>query len=155
MDKSVAATIARAPERESISASRGMSWCVLVFASSSLKIRAHRHQVAIGDVAEVAEVQFFFYTQDLTPKAVISLYDDPDMDLLARSFNVVYACNFERYEKLRVVDVAQIQSVVSMQPFPEWADPYVGLYFLVEKSGLEDTSIGGWQEPVANEAGDE
>ncbi|RXW24306.1 hypothetical protein EST38_g1549 [Candolleomyces aberdarensis] len=35
---------------------------------------------------EYGEVQFFFYTQDMFPKAVVSLYGPPDMDLYESSF---------------------------------------------------------------------
>ncbi|RXW16028.1 hypothetical protein EST38_g9823 [Candolleomyces aberdarensis] len=96
---------------------------------------------------EYGEVQFFFYTQDMLPKAVISLYGPPNMDLYEASFKTVYSCGFTRYEELEVIDVGDIISVVSMQPFPR-DSPHEGNWFVVEKSGLESEALAGYIEPL-------
>lgn len=104
-------------------------------------------QVNIRGQIEYGEVQFFFYTQEMYPKAIVSLYGPPDMDLYEASFKTVYSCNFTRYEELQVIDVRDIMSVVSRQPFPR-DSPHEGKWFVVEKSGLESEALAGYIEPL-------
>ena len=97
-------------------------------------------------------MQFFYYNPNMEPKAVLSLYGAPDADLLDRSFKTVYAVDFVRYQRLVVIDVTDIISVVSMQPFPAiLGGPYIGKWFKVEKSGLEDTELTGAVDQMAGD----
>ncbi|TEB23685.1 hypothetical protein FA13DRAFT_1797872 [Coprinellus micaceus] len=118
--------------------------------------RKRKHQrvsrnvlVTIDGCEDYGEVQFFFYTQSLEPKAIISLYDPRNEELYEHSRNTVSACEFERYSDLHIVDVTAIKAVISMQPMPPWAPEELSdHWFVVEKSGLEDVEITGWQEPL-------
>ena len=86
----------------------------------------------------------------LVPKAIVSLYGAPNADILHRSYQALKVCAFERLDDLIVVDVKQTLSVVSMQPMPEWTG-FFGKWFVVEKSGLEDVELAGYEEPMEDE----
>lgn len=74
--------------------------------------------------------------------ALVSVYGPPDADLLFQSSNTLIACE-KRPSHYQVVDVSSIVSVVSMQPLPRHANDTRDLFFVVEKSGLEDAELTG------------
>lgn len=93
---------------------------------------------------------FFFFTRDDSPKAVVSLYGRPDLDILEDSAKTLWACEFERYNDVRIVDLSVLVAVVSMQPLEKVENGEADRWFPVEKSGLEDVELTGYAEPVNN-----
>lgn len=79
-------------------------------------------------------------------RALISIYGPPDADLLEQSHQTLWACEY-RPDNFRIIDISTILSVISMQPLPKCAGEVRDLWFLVEKSGLEDSSLTGYVEP--------
>lgn len=52
---------------------------------------------------------------------------------------------------LKVINISSIVSVVSMQPLPKLSSDEFGskkMVFVVEKSGLEDTELTGYIDPL-------
>ena len=97
---------------------------------------------------EIAEVLFYFIitmtiNQDLT-LACVSCYSQPDQDLLKSSQGTLFSCT--RQGTVKVIDVKSISAVVAMvphQPFPGEEH-----FFLVEKPGLDTTTIGGKDDEI-------
>jgi hypothetical protein len=74
--------------------------------------------------------------------ALVSVWSDPDMDLLRESSETVYSCRYRGDACLRVIDVKTITSVVAMIPMtPRDADSSTH-FFLLEKPGLEIQRLG-------------
>jgi hypothetical protein len=102
-----------------------------------------------GDATEYGEVLFYFWHEtarrtgridEVIPKeykAMVSFYSCPDPTLLRESFHTLWACSLPGND-IRVVSVMNIVSVVSMQPLPKVEGDPDGLWFVVEKSGLDD-----------------
>jgi len=81
------------------------------------------------------------------------VYGPPNADLLQQSSNALRACPYYGEENLRVIPVSSILSVVSMQPLPTCPDD-VGLddhWFVVEKSGIDDTELTGYVDSLDQE----
>ncbi|KAF9463097.1 hypothetical protein BDZ94DRAFT_637947, partial [Collybia nuda] len=83
--------------------------------------------------------------------AVISVFSPPNHDLLHQSFQTVYACHYQGVDALLVIDIKQIESVVSMIPyFKVTPDGELEIpeteHFLMEKIGLDITSLLGKEE---------
>jgi hypothetical protein len=55
-----------------------------------------------------------------------------------------------RNESLAVIKAVSIISVVSMQPLPLLAGEEPGRWFVVEKSGLDDTELTGYVDAFDN-----
>ena len=74
--------------------------------------------------------------------ALVSVWSDPDMDLLRESSEMVYLCRYHGDACLWVIDVKTITSVVAMIPMtPHNADSSTH-FFLLEKPGLEIQQLG-------------
>lgn len=97
---------------------------------------------------EFAEVQFYFQffnnERKLEPRALVSVYGPPNEDMLRDSFQTLWACHYSGNNGLRIVQLSEIISVVSMQPLPrhDENDP-INLWFVVEKPGLDDVEVAG------------
>lgn len=95
-----------------------------------------------------AEVQFYFQffnnERELEPRALVSVYSPPNEDMLQESFQTLWACHYSGNNCLRIVQLSEIISVVSMQPLPrrDENDP-INLWFVVEKPGLDDVEVAG------------
>jgi len=108
------------------------------------------------DKIQYGEVQFFFYFANEDPEddripdayALVSLYGPPDPDLLSDSFNCLWACTYSGTDYLSVVPVTSILSVISMQPLPKVDGDPDGLFFVVEKLGLDDVELTGYTDLV-------
>jgi hypothetical protein len=103
----------------------------------------------VNSVVEIAEVLFYFIitinNQDLT-LACVSCYSQPHEDLLKESRSTLFSCT--RQGIVKVIDVKSISAVVAMvphQPFPASGEER---FFLVEKPGLDCTTIGGNDEEI-------
>lgn len=103
---------------------------------------------------EFGEVQFFFQVVNpndddkLIPYALVSIYSPPDADILEQSYHTLWASEYTGSDGLRVVSISSIMSVVSMQPLPRCPGDPDNLWFVVEKSGLDDTELTGYVDPI-------
>lgn len=98
-------------------------------------------------VGHFGEVLYYFRCkrQDtVLTLAVLSVYSDPDPELLTASHGAFISCNYLGDSSLQVIDVYRIQSVVSMVPHRlekhRVEDNY---HFLVERPGLDVVRLGG------------
>jgi hypothetical protein len=85
--------------------------------------------------------------------AMVSMYSPPHAGLLALSYNTLWSCTYHGNNSLRVIDAKSIAAVVAMvphQPFPEDSNP-VEHFFVVEKPGLDVSSLGGVTESAPEE----
>ncbi|SRR5260221_8253532 len=110
---------------------------------------------------EYGEVQFYFLQfttsgpDDLetpTAHALVSVYSRPVQALLIESSNTLWACQYTGVHDLRVVPLSSIVACVSIQPLPplpDASDP-PGLWFVLEKSGLEDVQLAGFRESLGD-----
>ncbi|KZT02196.1 uncharacterized protein LAESUDRAFT_662285 [Laetiporus sulphureus 93-53] len=103
-----------------------------------------------------AEVQYYFCAsvqRQMVILAMVSMYSQPDSDLLERSHNMVWVFKYPESLSLRVVEVKNIVSVVAMIPVPHSLGmPQNGQYFfLVEKPGLDVAWLGGAVETIIEE----
>lgn len=81
------------------------------------------------------------------------MYGSPDLDLLEASSHALRACRYYGEDNLQVIPVTSILSVISMQSLPMCPDD-VGLdnhWFVVEKSGIDDTELTGYVDPLVEE----
>lgn len=67
---------------------------------------------------------------------------------LSDSFNCLWACTYSGMDNLSVIPVTSILSVISMQPLPKVDGDPDGLFFIVEKSGLDDVELTGYANLV-------
>ncbi|KAF5370373.1 hypothetical protein D9758_006949 [Tetrapyrgos nigripes] len=126
--------------------------------SSWKNIRISRNvKFRLNDIIEYGEVQFYFMrTQeggnpvdlddiDQTGRfyALVSVYSRPDAGLLEESYNTLWACQYQGSQNLAVILVKSILSVVSVQPLPKQPDRDDGLWFVLEKCGVEEIELMG------------
>lgn len=103
---------------------------------------------------EFGEVQFFFHVvnpddnEKLIPHALVSIYSPPDADILEQSYHTLWACEYTGSDGFQVVSISSIMSIVSMQPLPQRPGDPNNLWFVVEKSGLDDTELTGYVDPI-------
>jgi hypothetical protein len=95
-----------------------------------------------GNAVEFAEVRFYFritvQSHDLS-LACVSCYSRPHEGLLQASRGTLWSCT--HHEAIKVIDITSISAVVAMVPH----EPFPGekRLFLVQKPGLDTTTIGG------------
>lgn len=118
------------------------------------------HKIESNGKIEFAEVQFYFllFTTDKAdetplPYALVSMYSQPNQELLRESSNTLWACKYSGDDNLRVVDLSTITACVSMQPLPPLPTDTDRLWFVVEKSGLDDDQLTGFDGQLDNEQG--
>jgi hypothetical protein len=106
---------------------------------------------------EYGEVQFYFLqfrtdssddSEKPTTHALVSIYSRPVQALLIKSSNTLWACQYTSVDVLQVVLLSCIVACVSMQPLPLLSDDPPGLWFVLEKSGLEDVQLTGFEESL-------
>lgn len=107
------------------------------------------------DKIEYAEVQFYFlhfatHDPDETPVpyAVVSVYSRPVQSILDESCDTLWACRYTGTGGLRVIKLSCILACVSIQPLPPLTTDPEGLWFVLEKSGLEDVQLTGVEEAM-------
>jgi len=97
-------------------------------------------------------VQFYFLNEnaelELDAYALISLYGPPDADILEDSYHTLWACKYHGDDNLKVIPISAIISVISMQPLPRKTGDPENLWFVVEKSGLDDIEITGYVDEM-------
>jgi len=106
-------------------------------------------KITVDGKTEFAEIQFYFLfgDEEEQPYALVSMYGPPNADLLEDSSRELWACEYQGDSNLKVINISSIISVVSMQPLPKLStDEFDGkkLWFVVEKSGLDDTELTGY-----------
>lgn len=101
---------------------------------------------------EFAKVQFYFLhfktneaDETPVPYALVSMYSQPNEELLRESSNTLWACTYNGGD-LRVVDLSSIVACISMQPLPPLPTDSNKLWFVVEKSGMDDGQLTGFDE---------
>jgi hypothetical protein len=109
---------------------------------------------------EFAEVQFYFFDRDddepdehddepgnidKVAYALLSIYGPPNQEMLEESSYTLHACEYRGDEGLRCLPVTEIVSIVSMQPLPRLPEDPENLWFVVEKSGLDDVQLIGYE----------
>lgn len=103
---------------------------------------------------QFGEAQFYFQLVDpdndekFIPYALVSIYSPPEPDILEQSSRTLWACTYCGSEDFCVIPISSIITVVSMQPLPQCTGDPEGLWFVVEKSGLDDTEISGYVDPI-------
>jgi hypothetical protein len=105
-----------------------------------MRTRAGGHPVNLNDIQNTCQ----FY-------ALVSVYSRPDQDMLEESYGVLWACQYEGNQQLIVIPVKTILSVVSIQPLPKQNDREDGLWFVLEKSGVEEVEIMEFGDPDDND----
>ena len=73
--------------------------------------------------------------------ALVSLFSERDEDLFQASHCTVWSCQYQGCDRLLVVDVKSIISVVAMVPYHQ--EQHVLQYVLVEKLGLDVAYLSG------------
>ena len=114
----------------------------------------HHAKINLNGRVEYAEVQFYFLhfvdnpEIEPVPRALVSVYSRPLLDMLEESCNTLWACRYTGSDNFQVVDLSSIVACVSMQPLPPLPTDPDGLYFVVEKSGLEDAQLTGIEDSL-------
>jgi hypothetical protein len=85
---------------------------------------------------------------DLEAYAVISQYSPPDEDILEDSYHTLWVCSYAGDQNLKVIPTSTILSVISMQPLPRKDGDAENLWFVVEKSGLDDMDLTGYGDHI-------
>jgi hypothetical protein len=88
-----------------------------------------------------------------TAHALVSVYSRPIQALLTESSNTLWACEYRGAHDLRVVPLSTIIACVSIQPLPPLPNDPPGLWFVLEKSGLEEVQLAGFEESLEVERG--
>ena len=97
-------------------------------------------------------MQYYFLDQDedepgdQVAYALLSIYGPPNQEMLEESSYTLHACEYKGRENLYCLPVTEIISVVSMQPLPQLPEDPEDLWFVVEKSGLDDVQLVGYHE---------
>ena len=109
---------------------------------------------------EYGKVQFYFLQfngpvdlETTTVHALVSVYSRPVQVLLVESSNSLWACQYTSVGDLQVVPLSSIIACVSIQHLPQLPDDLPGLWFVLEKSGLEDVQLAGFEESLGDEPG--
>jgi hypothetical protein len=94
---------------------------------------------------EFGEVQFYFQVVDEDNEdvfhtyALVAVYGPRNNVVWEESYHTLWACSPSGVNDLRVVALNSFVSVVSMQPLPQCPGDPENIWFVVEKSGLDDT----------------
>ena len=117
---------------------------------------------------EYGEVQFYFcqFTthglDDLEPPlsqatmtvhALVLVYTHPVQALLVKSSNTLWACQYTGADDLRIVPLSSIIACILVQPLPPLSDDPPGLWFVLEKLGLENVQLASFEESLEDEQG--
>lgn len=91
------------------------------------------------------------YLTEVCDLEMVSIYSDPDQELLRQSSQTVYQCTYLGQKSLQVVEINSFVSVVGMVPcFEVTPDGSINvledLYFLVEQPSLEVARFFGLGE---------
>ncbi|KIJ13970.1 hypothetical protein PAXINDRAFT_80092 [Paxillus involutus ATCC 200175] len=99
-----------------------------------------------------AEVKYYARIKvnaDFETIACISLFSQPDQQLLRLSWHTILSCIPQN--DIQIVDVKSILSVVAMVPHQVHTLGDMERYFVVEKPGLDVATISGWEEATVDD----
>ena len=115
-------------------------------------------QCMINDKIRIAEVLYYALLrapncETVHPVAIVSLYGEPDMDLLKSSCHTYWTAQHLRDTGIHVLDIKNIISVVMMAPDTQYINKHPGAsahdrWFLMEKPGLKVFERVGIAEDV-------
>ena len=109
-------------------------------------------QLSLNGKLEFGEVQYYFLDQDedkpgdQVAYAILSIYGPPNQEMLEESSYTLHACKYKGQENLYCLTVTEIISIVLMQPLPQLPEDPEDLWFVVEKSGLDDVQLVRYHE---------
>ena len=93
-----------------------------------------------------AEIRFFFWNEEhgngqcedglISGYALVSVYGQPDAELLEQSYHTLRACPYLGENGLHVIRVSDILSVISMQPLPTRQDEIGRDNLCIRKRGI-------------------
>ena len=97
-------------------------------------------QIQLNGQIEYAEVQFYFLkfadnSEELIPRALVSVYSWPIEELLEESYNELWACDYKGIDNLQVIETSSILSVVSMQLLPPLPGEPDNRWFIIHNKG--------------------
>ena len=93
-----------------------------------------------GGSFRIGEVQFYFrskHTGTECTYALVSMWSEPDQELLERSSQAVYTCTYHGQDDLQVIKVKAISAIVAMVPMRPSEGDCCTHFFLIEKPGLD------------------
>ncbi|KAK7684345.1 hypothetical protein QCA50_012669 [Cerrena zonata] len=105
-----------------------------------------------------AEIHFYFCfptNGQFKTLTLMSLFGEPDRDLLQHSQETLVVCEYRGNTALLMVEITQIVAVVAVPPLPKTYNiPSMDtkqLHYVVEKPGLDILHIGGHNEEDIDE----
>jgi len=119
-------------------------------------------QMLLNGQIEYGKVQFYFLkfttngpagSETTIACALVSVYSRPVQALLIELSNTLWACQYMGVNNLWVVPLSSILTCVSIQPLPPLHDDPPGLWFVLEKLGLEDAQLAGFRESLGDKPG--
>ncbi|KAH9012701.1 hypothetical protein EDB84DRAFT_1278534, partial [Lactarius hengduanensis] len=121
------------------------AWKEVARARSTESVRRSRNvKFSTMESFLIGEVQFYFRSDHSGVErayALVSVWSEPDKELLEESSKTVYSCAYQGQAVLRVVDVKFIESVVAMVPMTPCEGDRSARYFLLEKPGLDVAEV--------------
>ncbi|KAL0565973.1 hypothetical protein V5O48_016040 [Marasmius crinis-equi] len=124
--------------------------------NESLSDRANRRRATIAKflddegTTQYGEVQYFFalrFGDECYPLAMVSIFSNPDQDLLEKSYGTVHMCYYQGQDALQVIGVKKIKALVAMVPdFQISGDKVIAednKFFLVKKPSLQGQEFFG------------
>ena len=116
-------------------------------------------KMLLNGQVEYGEVQFYFLlfspnSPDKLPTAyaLVSMYSCPIQELLNESSDTLWACHYTGNGDLCIVELSRILACVSIQPLPLLPNDPPRLWFVLEKSGLEDFQLTGFEKSIYNDS---
>ena len=97
-------------------------------------------------------MQFYFqskHTGTESTYALVSMWSEPDAQLLEQSSQAIYKCTYHGQDDLQVIKVTTISAVVAMVPMQPSEGDRCMHFFLVEKPGLD--TLASTDVNLANE----
>ncbi|KAG1728826.1 hypothetical protein EDD22DRAFT_788983 [Suillus occidentalis] len=102
--------------------------------------QAHNAKVSPFVKPQVGQ-KIYLPHSDTFPLTLVSLYSDPDHELLKESYATFYSCSYHGDEGLAVISTSSIQSVVAMVPHKLKGESRV---FIFKKPGLDIADLRGF-----------
>ena len=112
------------------------------------------HQIILDDEVRLAKIYFFIHLRhdgNELALALVSLYSNPDVDVLRLSHDTLWSCEYHGDSALKFIDVGVIKSVVAMVPHSPVINGQEACdrFFLVEKPGFDVALIAGTEENMS------
>ncbi|ETW76855.1 hypothetical protein HETIRDRAFT_125856 [Heterobasidion irregulare TC 32-1] len=119
------------------------------------KVRMARNvKIISAGLIQFAEVRYYFTMRiqgEVVALALVSLFSQPDTELMKASSNTVLSCEHRGDSALAVINVKTIVAGVAMIPHGDGLPNLGSRFFVVEKMGLEIASMDGVAEDAADD----